>query len=68
MKPMITILASAVVPNGRFGDHHISVECHRYDDGREEFVWRDGYSDPLICTGHDDAMRFFHERTAQVEA
>lgn len=59
----IEVIASAVVSNGRWGDHHISVQRREYE-GSVEFVWRNGWSDPLVCETEADAMRFFNARIA----
>lgn len=60
MKRTIETLAKAVVPNGRWGDHHISVE-RVSDEFGTCVLYRDGFSDPLQCD-EADAMRFFNER------
>ena len=58
---MITkILKSAVCPNGRFGEHYVRVEA-RDCDGRSEYLWRDGYSDPLVCS-YEEAVASFNDR------
>jgi len=54
------VLASAVVPNGRWGDHHISVERRN-----GEVLWRNGWNDPLVCDDVEQAMRFFNERVSE---
>ena len=54
------VLKSAVCPNGRFGEHHIGVE-ERECDGRTEYIWRNGYSDPCICS-YEQAIAFFNDR------
>lgn len=50
------VLKSAICPNGRFGQHHVSVEER---DG--EYVWRNGYGDPLVCS-YEQANAFFESR------
>ena len=57
-------IAEAVVPNWRFGDHHISVEYVERDGCSPEYVYRDGYSDPLVCS-RDYALGLFGERMAK---
>lgn len=54
------ILAQATVPNGRWGDHHVSVQRRG-----DEIQYRDGFSDPLVCDDFEQAMRFFNERLAR---
>lgn len=56
----IRVLQSAVCPNGRFGMHHVSIEEHECD-GHTEYVWRNGFSDPLVCS-YEQAVAFFNCR------
>lgn len=56
-------LKSATCPNGKFGEHNISVEQRDTENGCE-YVWRNGYSDPLICT-YDQAIGLFNNRLKQ---
>lgn len=56
-------LKSATCPNGKFGEHNISVEQRDTETGCE-YVWRNGYSDPCICT-YAEAVAFFNDRLKQ---
>jgi len=50
------------VPNGRWGDHTVSV-C--IEDG--QFLYYNGWSDPLECS-EADAMRYFRENVGRRSA
>ena len=55
-----TTLATKQVPNGRWGDHTVSVRVD--DEGRH--LYCNGWSDPLECS-KADAFRYFNENVGQ---
>lgn len=57
----VTTIKSAVCRNGRFGEHHISVEQREKEDSSLEYVYRNGHSDPLVCS-YEQANYFFEVR------
>jgi hypothetical protein len=56
------VLAEATVPNGRWGDHHISIE-RVTDESSVRYLYRNGWDDALQCS-LEDARRYFNERVA----
>lgn len=56
------VLAEASVPNGRWGDHHISIE-RVTDEGGIRFIYRNGWADGQLCA-LEDAQRYFNEKAA----
>lgn len=59
---MRNYIAYKCLQNGRWGVHHVSVTVGKSHNGSDEILYRNGWSDPLVCETVDQAMGYFNAR------
>lgn len=64
-------IANKTVPNGGWAKHHVSVDhdtCQVTGERTGKFLYRNGWSDPLLCNSLEDAMRYYDENEGRARA